>query len=61
MKKNKLDALTTANEWAYGVGHFINDLTAACWFNFLLFYLKEVNPIDKENPGFYAGYLFILR
>ena len=45
-KQYKLDTLTKANEWAYGVGHFINDLTAACWFNFLLIYLKNINPID---------------
>jgi hypothetical protein len=52
----RLDILTKTNEWAYGVGHFLNDLTAACWFNFLLIYLNSINPIDKENPGFYSGY-----
>ena len=51
----RLDSLSKANEWAYGMGHFFNDLTASCWFNFLLIYLKNINPIDKNNPGFYAG------
>jgi len=31
---------------AYGVGHFMNDLAAAMGFNFLLIYLKTINPID---------------
>jgi len=55
-KKIKLDALTNINCWAYGVGHFLNDLCAACWFNFLLIYLTYINPIDQHDPGFYAGY-----
>ena len=28
--------------WAYGMGHFINDMTATCWFNYMLFFLSEV-------------------
>lgn len=55
----RLDALSTLNEYAYGVGHFINDLTAACWFNFLLIYLTSINPIDSVNPGFYAGLVML--
>lgn len=27
---------------AYGLGHCLNDLTAACWFNYLLFFLTTV-------------------
>ena len=58
--KKKFDILTKTNEWAYGMGHFLNDLTAACWFNFLLVYLTDFNKIDQDNPGFYAGfYTFI--
>jgi hypothetical protein len=56
-----MDALTPVNNWAYGVGHFLNDLAAACWFNFLLVYLTNFNPIDKTNPGFYAGYFFYFK
>ncbi len=54
--QQKLDILTKRNIWAYGVGHFLNDLTAACWFNFLLIYLNSINPIDALNPGFYSGF-----
>ena len=28
----KYDALTPAQEWGYSVGHFMNDITGACWF-----------------------------
>ena len=45
--KKKFDILTKTNEWAYGMGHFLNDLTAACWFNFLLVYLTDFN-IDSR-------------
>jgi Na+/melibiose symporter-like transporter len=37
--------------WAYGIGHFINDMTATCWFNYLLFFLTEV---VKTGAGPYA-------
>ena len=47
----KFDALSERNVWAYGVGHFMNDLCAACWFNFLSIYLKNINPISIDNPG----------
>ena len=36
------DKLKPIHYWAYGVGHFLNDLTVACWFNFLLYFLKRV-------------------
>lgn len=52
----KFDNLTKLNIFGYGVGHFINDLAAAGWFNYLTIYLKSINPIDETNPGFYAGY-----
>lgn len=53
---NKLDVLSKSNEWAYGAGHFINDLSAGLGFNFLLIYLKVINPVDDDNPSYYAGY-----
>lgn len=28
--------------WAYGVGHFINDLSAGCWFNYLFYFLTKI-------------------
>jgi len=29
------------------------------WFNYLLVYLKEVNPIDSVQPGLYAGIVML--
>ena len=28
--------------WAYGVGHFMNDMVATCWFNYMLYFLDKV-------------------
>ena len=56
IEDHKFDDLTTMNIWGYGVGHFINDLAAAGWFNYLTIYLKSINPIDPKNAGFYAGF-----
>lgn len=51
-----LDILTRVQVIAYGVGHFLNDLTAAIWFFYLLFYLKNVAPVgDAQESSFYAG------
>lgn len=33
---------------SYGVGHFLNDMTAACWFNYLLVFLTEVAGINQN-------------
>ena len=57
-KNFKFDGLTDMNVFGYGVGHFLNDLTAAGWFNYLTIYLKSINPIDPHNAGFYAGLFF---
>ena len=57
----KFDDLEESHIWAYGVGHFLNDLCAAAWFNFLLIYLTAINPIFPNDPGMsssYAGLLF---
>ena len=54
--KFKFDALTNKSIFGYGLGHFINDLIAAGWFNYLMIYLKSINPIYSKNAGFYAGY-----
>jgi len=51
MAKDKLEKI---HFWAYGIGHFINDLTVACWFNFLLFFLKRV----AETPS--APYVLLI-
>ena len=41
--------------WAYGVGHFINDLVAACWFNYLFFFLKKVVKTDAASTALLSG------
>lgn len=35
-KKYKFDSLSTSQFWAYCMGHMLNDLSAACWFKYLL-------------------------
>jgi hypothetical protein len=37
------------------VGHFINDLVAACWFNYLLFFLKRVVKTEAAPAALLAG------
>ena len=60
----RFDALSSKHEYAYGVGHFLNDLTATGWMNFLLIYLSGINPITSESASSYAGFerekIFIL-
>ncbi len=51
----KFDALSNMDMYGYALGHFINDLTAAGWFNYLTIYLKNINPISSQNAGFFAG------
>lgn len=44
------------------MGHYLNDLVASMWFNYLLIYLKEINPIaaNPSEAGFYAGLVMLL-
>lgn len=39
------------------MGHLINDLTAACWFNFLLFFLKTVVKTSAASTALLVGQL----
>ena len=41
--------------FGYGVGHFINDLTAACWFNYLFLFLKRVVKTSAAPSAILAG------
>jgi hypothetical protein len=41
----KFDDLTPTKQWAYGVGHVINDLSVLIWFNFAPYYLTNINPV----------------
>ena len=38
----KRDALETKHIAAYAVGHLSNDLCAAAWFTYVLYYIQEV-------------------
>ena len=37
---------------AYAVGHFSNDLCAAAWFTYVLYYVKDVVKLDPVIAGF---------
>ena len=54
-KSNRFDDLDPIKVWAYGVGHFINDLVAACWFNYLFFFLKRVVKTDAASTALLSG------
>jgi Na+/melibiose symporter-like transporter len=53
--EGRRDKLTKIHFWAYGVGHFINDLVVACWFNFLLFFLKRVAETPVASYVLFIG------
>ena len=48
----KRDGLTKIHFAAYAVGHFGNDLCAACWFTYLLWYVKKVVKLEDYIAGF---------
>ena len=50
--KVKGDDLTRVNIYSYGIGHFMNDLCASCWFFFLSYYLKDIIKIGEYNAGY---------
>lgn len=54
-KENRFDGLDNMKILGYGVGHFINDLVAACWFNFLFFYLKRIVQTQAAASALLAG------
>ena len=56
--ENRFDGLTTLMIFGYGVGHFINDLVAACWFNFLFFFLKRVVQTPAASVAILSGQIF---
>ena len=37
------------------MGHFVNDLAAACWFNYLVFFLKKVVKTPAAPSALLAG------
>ena len=48
----KRDGLSKTQVAAYAVGHFCNDLCAAAWFTYVLFFVKEVVKLDSVVAGF---------
>jgi Na+/melibiose symporter-like transporter len=50
--KVKGDDLKRKNIVSYGIGHFLNDLCASCWFFFLSYYLTDILALDKDNAGY---------
>lgn len=54
-KENKFDGLDNIKIFGYGVGHFINDLVAACWFNYLFFFLKRIVNTPAASTAMLAG------
>jgi Na+/melibiose symporter-like transporter len=39
------------------MGHFLNDLTAGCWFNYLLFFLKTIVKTSAASTALLSGQL----
>lgn len=33
----------------YGVGHMLNDITASCWFTYLLLFLTQIGLSPRSN------------
>ena len=51
----KFDNISKMDHIAYGIGHVFNDLVAACWFNYLVYYLKNVLKIKSASYALLAG------
>jgi Na+/melibiose symporter-like transporter len=51
MGASRVDGLTPWTIGIYGTGHVLNDLAAACWFNYLLYFLSEVLGIGGSEAG----------
>ncbi len=55
LRDKRFDALGRIHIWAYGVGHFVNDLVAACWFNYLLYFLNKVVGTPAAPAALLSG------
>lgn len=49
--KIKGDDLHKQNIYAYSIGHVLNDLTATCWFSFLLYYITDIVQLSPSQAG----------
>lgn len=54
-REHRFDDLSGMQVWAYGMGHYLNDLVAACWFNYLFFYLKSVVQTPAASVAMLSG------
>lgn len=43
--------LTRCNFASYSVGHVLNDMTAACWFSYLLLFLERAEKLSGTQAG----------
>ena len=46
-----MTSLSCTDRYAFGVGHVMNDLTAAMWFSYLLVFYHAVLGISEVNAG----------
>jgi Na+/melibiose symporter-like transporter len=53
--KSAKGRLTLSERLSYGVGHVLNDLTAACWFTYLLPFLTETLTYPEAGTVFLSG------
>ena len=51
LKKIERDGLKSKHVAAYAVGHLSNDLCAAAWFTYVLYYLQEVVKLGQDYSG----------
>lgn len=54
-RDNKEDGLKEWQFYAYGVGHFMNDLGGAIYFNYLFYFLKRIVKTEAAPAAFLAG------
>ena len=51
MSQGKRDGMTKFLIGVYGVGHVLNDLCSAGWFNYLLYFLNDVLRVSSAAAG----------
>lgn len=44
---------------AYGIGHALNDLTLACWYNYLIYFYKKVLLLVIPTGIAFAGQITV--
>jgi Na+/melibiose symporter-like transporter len=46
------DDLKPKNIWAYGIGHFMNDICASIWFFLLSYYLIQIIGLEEHSASY---------